>query len=80
AAAGTLPAVTFYKPIGQQNQHPGYANVTAGDAELVDTVRALQASPQWNNMVVVVTYDEFGGQFDHVAPPQGDLIGPGTRI
>ena len=31
-------------------------------------------------MLVVVTYDEFGGQFDHVAPPKGDLVGPGTRI
>jgi len=80
AAAGTLPAVTFYKPIGQQNQHPGYANVTDGDAEIVNAIQALQASPQWGNMVVVVTYDEFGGQFDHVAPPKGDLIGPGTRI
>ena len=31
-------------------------------------------------MVILVTYDEFGGQFDHVAPPKGDLLGPGTRI
>jgi acid phosphatase len=80
AAAGTLPAVTFYKPIGQQNQHPGYANVTDGDAEIINAIRALQASPQWGHMVVVVTYDEYGGQFDHVAPPKGDLLGPGTRI
>ncbi len=80
AAAGTLPAVTFYKPIGWQNQHPGYANVTDADAELVNAINALKASPQWNNMVIVLTYDEFGGQFDHVAPPKGDLIGPGSRI
>jgi acid phosphatase len=31
-------------------------------------------------MVIVITYDEFGGQWDHVAPPKGDLLGPGTRI
>jgi acid phosphatase len=31
-------------------------------------------------MVIVITYDEFGGAWDHVAPPQGDLLGPGTRI
>jgi acid phosphatase len=31
-------------------------------------------------MVIVITYDEYGGQWDHVAPPQGDLLGPGTRI
>jgi phospholipase C len=38
------------------------------------------ASPQWNDMVIVVTYDEFGGQFDHVAPPKADRFGPGTRV
>ena len=31
-------------------------------------------------MVIVITYDENGGQWDHVAPPKGDLLGPGTRI
>ncbi|MEJ1966870.1 MAG: alkaline phosphatase family protein [Gammaproteobacteria bacterium] len=77
---GTLPQVSFYKPVGYQNQHPGYANVTAGDDEIVSVVEQLRRSPQWSHMLVVVTYDEFGGQFDHVAPPKGDLLGPGTRI
>jgi acid phosphatase len=72
--------VAFYKPIGWQNQHPGYANVTDADAEVVAAITALQKSPQWDHMVILVTYDEFGGQFDHVAPPKGDLLGPGTRI
>ncbi|WP_342616399.1 acid phosphatase [Rhodoferax sp. GW822-FHT02A01] len=80
AAAGTLPAVTFYKPEGLYNQHPGYANISDGDARIADLIAKLQASPQWNNMAIVVTYDEFGGQWDHVAPPKGDKIGPGTRI
>jgi len=80
AAAGTLPAVSFYKPEGIYNQHEGYANLTDGDAKIADLVTKLQASPQWKNMVIVITYDEFGGVWDHVAPPKGDLIGPGTRI
>jgi acid phosphatase len=80
AAAGTLPAVSFYKPEGVFNQHEGYANLADGDAKIADLVAKLQASPQWNNMVIVITYDEFGGVWDHVAPPKGDLIGPGTRI
>jgi acid phosphatase len=80
AQAGTLPPVAFYKPIGFTNQHPGYANVTDGDDEIASVVAALQASRQWPHMLIVITYDEFGGQFDHVAPPNGDLIGPGTRI
>ncbi len=80
AAAGTLPPVAFYKPEGVYNQHEGYANLTDGDAKIADLVVKLQASPQWNNMVIVITYDEFGGVWDHVAPPKGDLLGPGTRI
>jgi len=80
AAAGTLPPVVFYKPVGWQNQHPGYANVTDADSELVAAITALQNSPQWGHMVILVTYDEFGGQFDHAPVPKGDLLGPGTRI
>ncbi|MDB5972872.1 MAG: acid phosphatase [Hydrocarboniphaga sp.] len=80
AAAGTLPSVTFYKPQGNQNQHPGYANVADGDAHIADLVQRLQASPQWANMVIVITYDENGGFWDHVPVPKGDLLGPGTRI
>ena len=80
AAAGTLPSVAFYKPEGDLNQHPGYASLAAGDQHIADLVAKLQASPQWNNMVIVITYDENGGAWDHAAPPKGDLIGPGTRI
>lgn len=79
-ASGTLPAVSFYKPEGVYNQHPGYANLSDGDGRIVDLVRKLQAGPQWKNMVIVITYDEFGGAWDHVPPPKGDLLGPGTRI
>ncbi len=80
AQAGSLPPVAFYKPVGFQSQHPGYANVTDGDSEIAGVVAQLQQSPQWPHMLIIVTYDEFGGQFDHVAPPRGDLLGPGTRI
>jgi acid phosphatase len=80
AAAGSLPPVAFYKPEGLYNQHPGYASVADGDRQIAALVRRLQASPQWKQMVIVVTYDENGGQWDHVAPPTGDKLGPGTRI
>lgn len=79
-AAGTLPAVTFYKPQGNFNQHEQYANLDDGDAHIADLVAKLKASPQWPNMLIVITYDEFGGVWDHVAPPKGDKLGPGTRI
>jgi acid phosphatase len=77
---GNLPPVTFYKPHGTVNEHNGYANVTDGDRHIAAVVAALQASPQYQNMVIVITYDENGGIWDHVAPPRGDMFGPGTRI
>jgi len=80
AAAGTLPQVVFYKPEGDNNQHPGYASVAPGDAHLADLISKLQASPQYKSMVIVVTYDENGGFWDHVGPPKGDLLGPSNRI
>lgn len=78
--AGTLPQVTFYKPQGNLNEHAGYADVASGDAHLAMLIDHLQKSPQWSHMLVVVTYDENGGFWDHVAPPKGDHWGPGTRI
>jgi acid phosphatase len=80
SAAGRLPQVVFYKPQGNLNQHPGYASIADGDAHIADLVAKLQAGPQWAHMVIVITYDEYGGAWDHVAPPKGDLLGPGTRI
>ena len=79
-SAGTLPSVVFYKPEGDLNQHAGYASLAAGDAHIAGLVAALQASPQYKDMIIVITYDENGGWWDHVAPPTGDLLGPGTRI
>ena len=80
AAAGTLPTVTFYKPQGNLNQHPGYANLSDGDAHIASVVAKLQNSPQWKHMLIVITYDENGGFYDHAAVPVGDVLGPGTRI
>ena len=86
AKAGKLPAVSFVKPYGEENEHPGYASTDNGESHLVDLLKAVDASPQADDTVVVVTYDEFGGQWDHVPPPGSgtpgphDAFGPGTRI
>jgi len=79
-ATGDLPPVVFYKPQGNLNQHAGYASIAEGDAHIADLIAKLRAGPQWPNMVIVVTYDEYGGAWDHVPPPHGDLLGPGARI
>jgi acid phosphatase len=78
--AANLPQVTFYKPEGDLNEHPGYADVLSGDEHLADLVAHLEKSPQWPHMLVIITYDENGGFWDHVAPPKADRFGPGTRV
>ena len=80
AVAGKLPAVAFYKPQGNLNLHAGYSDVESGDAHVANVIEHLKKSPQWKDMVVVITFDENGGWWDHVAPPEGDRWGPGSRI
>jgi acid phosphatase len=88
AKAGTLPTVSFVKPYGADNEHPGYASEANGSDHLVDLLKAVTTGPQAEDTLVVVTYDEFGGQWDHVSPPGAgsstkgvrDAFGPGTRI
>src|SRR6266550_792815 len=82
-----LNSVSFVKPVGLENEHPGYTSEGRGSDHLVQLLTAIQGSACRKDTMVVVTYDEFGGQWDHVAPPgQGgtagphDLWGPGTRI
>ena len=76
----TLPQVVFYKPIGQYNLHPGYTNVTDGDRHLAELVMKLQSSAAYSDMLILITWDENGGHWDHVPPPRRDRWGPGTRI
>jgi phospholipase C len=80
AADGTLPAVSFVKPLGPENEHPGYTGVEQGEKHLVDLVKAIESGPEAKTTAIVITYDEFGGQWDHVAPPAGNAFGPGTRV
>jgi phospholipase C len=77
---GTLPAVAFYKPQGSLNEHPGYTDVLSGDTHIAALVARIKAGPQWNSTLVIVTYDENGGFWDHAPPPAGDRWGPGSRI
>jgi len=83
-ASGTLPQVAFYKPPGRLTQHPSYTDIMSGDMHIDELLHELQKSPQWPHMLVIVTYDENGGYWDHVAPPSGegwgDRWGPGTRV
>ncbi len=78
--AGKLPQVSFIKFSGEFNEHPGYASVLPGQQHVADIVHAVQNGPLWAHAAIVILYDENGGRWDHVPPPQRDAWGPGTRI
>ncbi|HLH22153.1 MAG TPA: acid phosphatase [Chloroflexota bacterium] len=77
---GTLPQVVWVKPAGTDNEHPGYTDVITGEQHTEALLRAIQDSRYWPHVAIVVTYDEHGGYWDHVAPPVVDEWGPGERV
>src|ERR671937_1162715 len=77
---GRLPPVSFIKPLGPNNEHPGYASLLQGQQHVADLVQEVQNSPAWADTAIIITYDEHGGFWDHVAPPKGDRWGPGSRV
>jgi phospholipase C len=80
AAGGNLPAVSFVDPWftilddGTGNDDHPHADLRKGEIFLRDIVTTLATSPQWNNTVLIINRDEWGGFFDHVVPPR--IIAP----
>jgi phospholipase C len=81
-ATGKLPAVSFIKPLGPDNEHPGYAGLVRGQQHVAALVSAIETNRLYaGNTVIVITYDENGGRWDHVVPPvMPDHWGLGTRV
>ncbi len=78
AAEGTLPAVAFIAPAGSSEHPPG--RIQAGQAFIRAIVTELMRSPTWNSSAFMWTYDDWGGWYDHVKPPQVDPYGYGFRV
>ncbi|MFM7719064.1 MAG: phospholipase C [Actinomycetota bacterium] len=77
---GTLPAVSWLIPPEAYNEHPGGGkSVCAGENWTVRHVNAIMESPYWASTLIVVVWDDFGGFYDPVAPPQADIMGLGPR-
>ncbi|HYL39382.1 MAG TPA: alkaline phosphatase family protein [Bryobacteraceae bacterium] len=76
AASGNLPAVSFVDPVftvlddGTGNDDHPHADIRNGEAFLSTVYQAVTQSPAWSNTVLIITFDEWGGFFDHVAPPR----------
>jgi phospholipase C len=83
-AAGTLPELSFVKGVGYHNEHPGYGTtLSQGVAFVTSVVGAILSSPVADDTLILVTWDEGGGFFDHVAPPSTSAVDSqpyGTRI
>jgi phospholipase C len=75
---GTLPAVAWIVPNFDESEHPP-ADIQVGMWYVTDLVNALMKSPYWNT-ALVITWDDYGGFYDHVAPPQVDQYGLGPRV
>jgi phospholipase C len=83
AAAGTLPAFSLLDPNYSTQSQENPQNIVTGEATLAQVVDAVGTSPLWRHTLLVVTYDEGGGYYDHVAPPAApapDLIGPLVQL
>ena len=75
-----LPQVSWLIPPEPYNEHPGAGvSVCAGENWAVHHLNALMRSPYWKSSLVVIVWDDFGGYYDHVAPPRYDILGPGPR-
>jgi len=80
ALAGRLPAVSWLIPPTPESDHPGYGDMCAGENWTVRMMNAIQQGPDWDRTAVVLTWDDFGGFYDHVAPPHVDVYGMGPRV
>jgi phospholipase C len=79
ARAGTLPAVAWVIPSQQVSEHPP-AKISDGQAYVTSLINAVMQGPDWSTTAIFVTWDDWGGFYDHVAPPTVDENGYGLRV
>ncbi|MDQ1479999.1 MAG: hypothetical protein QOI44_860 [Actinomycetota bacterium] len=79
AKAGTLPAVSWVVPSGDNSEHPP-STTTDGQSYVTSLVNAVMRGPNWSSTAIFVTWDDWGGFYDHLAPPSVDVNGYGIRV
>src|SRR5207248_1105829 len=78
-AGAKLPAVTWVTPRYQLSDHPPFSSCYAHNW-ITDVVNGIMRSPMWPNVAIFLTWDEWGGFYDHVEPPKLDQFGLGIRV
>jgi len=79
AKAGTLPKVSWISPDVRDSEH-GPALVSSGQRYVTKVINAVMRSPEWNSTAIFLTWDDWGGFYDHVKPPTVDAMGYGIRV
>ena len=79
AKAGTLPSVTWITPSGADSEHPP-SSVHQGQAYVTALINAAMKSPDWNSTAIFLSWDDWGGFYDNVMPPNVDKNGYGLRV
>jgi phospholipase C len=79
ARRGTLPAISWITPSNPDSEHPP-ALVSAGQAWTTSLVNAAMEGPDWNSTAIFLSWDDWGGFYDHVVPPHVDVNGYGLRV
>ncbi|MHB8400201.1 MAG: alkaline phosphatase family protein [Candidatus Limnocylindrales bacterium] len=79
AAAGTLPAVSWVVPNGKDSEHPP-ALISTGQSYVTNLINTVMQGPDWPSTAIFLTWDDWGGFYDHVVPPSVDQNGYGLRV
>jgi phospholipase C len=79
AQEGALPAVSWINPSGRVSEHPP-GTPQAGQTYVTGLINAIMRSPDWSSTAIFLTWDDWGGFYDHVIPPMIDHYGLGIRV
>jgi phospholipase C len=77
--SGTLPSVSWIAPNKRDSEHPS-AKVSLGQRYVTRLINAIMQGPEWNSTAIFLSWDDWGGFYDHVRPPQVDELGYGIRV
>jgi phospholipase C len=81
AANGTLPQVSWVMPYSGVGEHPGAGEpIWKGQRHVTKVINALMRGPDWEETAIFLTWDDWGGFYDHVVPPRVDRNGYGIRV